>query len=185
MPAPPGPVSVTSRLSANRLAQLGQLGVAADEAAQPLPQIAGGHRRRGPGRRDRSRARWGERRVLGQDAGLELPQRRARVQAQLLDQAITDFGVGAQGLGLPSAPVQGEDEQLPQALAQRVFPAQRLQFAGQFPVPPQAQLGAGPGFGRHQGQLVQPGPFGIKKARISELGQRLTAPQAERFAQGR
>ena len=67
-----------------------------------------------------------------------------------------------QGLGLPSAPVQGQDEQFPQALAQRVFPAQRLQFAGQFPVPPQAQVGAGPGFGRHQGQLVQPGPFGIK-----------------------
>ena len=43
---------------------------------------------------------------------------------------------------------------------------------------PQAQVGSGPGFDRHQGQLVEMGPFGIKKARISELGQRLAAPQA-------
>ena len=121
---------------------------------------------------------------MGQDAGLELPQRRAGVEAQLVDQAITDLGVGAQGLGLPSAPVQGEDEQLPQALAQRVFPAQRLQFAGQFRIPSQAQVGSGAGFGRHQGQFVQPRPFGIKKARIGELGQRLAPPQAERLAQG-
>jgi len=42
---------------ANRLAQLGQLGVAADKAAQPFPQVADGHRRRDrPGRRARSRA---------------------------------------------------------------------------------------------------------------------------------
>ena len=98
---------------------------------------------------------------------------------------ITDFGVGAQGLGLASAPVQGEDEQLPQALAQRVFPAQHLQLGGEFTVAPQAQVSAGPGFGRHQGQLIQPGPFGIKKACIGELGQRLAPPQPERLAQGR
>jgi hypothetical protein len=36
---------------------------------------------------------------------------------------ITDFGKGAQRLGLPPGPVQGEDQQLPQALAQRVLPA--------------------------------------------------------------
>jgi hypothetical protein len=48
----------------------------------------------------------------------------------------------------------------------------------------QRQVGSGPGFDRHQGQLVQPRPFGIKKARIGEVGQRLAAPQPERFAQG-
>ena len=64
-----------------------------------------------------------------------------------------------------------------------MFPAQRLQFAGELTVAPQSQVGSGPGFDRHQGQLVQMRPFGIKKARIGELGQRLAAPQAEGLAQ--
>jgi hypothetical protein len=64
--------------------------------------------------------------VLGQDAGLEIAQGRARVDAELVGQVVADFGVGAQGLGLAAGPVQGEDEQLPQALAQRVLPAQCL-----------------------------------------------------------
>ena len=65
-----------------------------------------------------------------------------------------------------------------------MFPAQRLQFAGELAVAPQSQVGSGPGFDRHQGQLVQMRPFGIKKARIGELGQRLAAAQAEGLAQG-
>ena len=89
-----------------------------------------------------------------------------------------------QGLGLPSALVQGQDEQLPQALAERVLPAQRLQFGGELAVAAQSQVGSGPGFDRHQGQLVQPRPFGLKKARISEFGQRLALPQAEGLPQG-
>ena len=64
-----------------------------------------------------------------------------------------------------------------------MFPAQRLQFACELTVAPQSQVGSGPGFDRHQGQLVQMRPFGIKKACLSELGQRLAAPQAERLAQ--
>ena len=96
LPVPPGPVSVTSRLERDRLAHLFQLGAAADETAQPLPQIACCRRSRG--RPGRSRAGCAERRILGQDPGLEFPQGQAGVDAQLVDQAITDFGVGAQGL---------------------------------------------------------------------------------------
>ena len=76
------------------------------------------------------------------------------VDAQLAGQTITDFCVGAQCLGLPPAPVQGQDEQFPETFAQRVFPAQGLQFAGELAVAPQSQVGLGPGFDRHQGQLV-------------------------------
>jgi hypothetical protein len=88
---------------------------------------------------------------MGQDAGLEFPQGRSGVDAQLADQTITDFCVGTQRLGLPSAPVQGEDEQLPQALAERVFPAPRLQLGRQLTVVLQTQVGSGPGFDRDQG----------------------------------
>ena len=43
---------------------------------------------------------------------------------------------------------------------------------------------AGPGLDRHQNQLVEPRPFGIKKACIGEVGQRLAAAQPECLAQG-
>ena len=170
---------------ADRRSQLAQLGVAADEPGQLGAQVPGWRRRRG--RRPRCRAAWGagrgKRGILGQDSGLEVPQGRAGVDAQVADQAITDFCVGAQGFGLPSGPVQGEDAQLPQALAQRVLPAQRLQFAGEFPVTAQHQVSSGPDLGRDQRQLVQVGSLAVGEAGAGELGQRLTTPQAERFAQ--
>ena len=180
MPVPPGPVSVTSRLARTDPSSLFQLGVPADETAQPLPQIAGCRRR---GRPDRSRAGCGERRILGQYPGLQFAQGRPGVDAQLADQAIADFGVGAQGVGLPPGPVEREDEQLPQPLAQRVLPAVRLQLAGELPVAAQHQVRSGPGFDRHQGQLVQLRPLGVSEAGVGELGQRLAPPQAKRLAQ--
>ena len=61
--------------------------------------------------------------------------------------------------------------------------ALRLQFAGQFPVAAQHQVRSGPGFDRHQGQLVQPRPLGLGEAGVGELGQRLAPPQAKRLAQ--
>ena len=91
----------------------------------------------------------GERRVLGQDAGLELSQGRARIDAQLVHQAVPDVGVGPQGLGLASISVEGDDEQLPQALAKWVFPAERLQLADDLPVAAQGQVRSDPGLERH------------------------------------
>ena len=122
--------------------------------------------------------------MLGQDAGLQVAQRGTGVDAEFAGQAVADVGVGGQGLGLAPGPVQGQDEQLPEPLAQRVRPAPGFQFGGELAVAAQRQVGSGPGLDRRQVQLVQPRPFGIKKARISEVGQRLAAPQPERFAQG-
>ena len=108
---------------------------------------------------------------------------RPGVDAQLVGQAVADFGVGVQGVGLPPGPVEREDEQFPQALAQRVLAALRLQLAGELPVAAQHQVRSGAGFDRHQGQLVQLRPFGVGEAGVGEFGQRLAPPQAERLAQ--
>ena len=59
----------------------------------------------------------------------------------------------------------------------------RLQLAGELPVAAQHQVRSGPGFDRHQGQLVQLRPFGVSEAGVGELGQRLAPPQAKRLAQ--
>ena len=81
--------------------------------------------------------------MLSQDVGLEVAQGRAGVDAELAGQAVTDVGVGAQGLGLPAGPVQRQHQQLPQPLAQRVRPAPGLQLGGELTVAAQHQVRAG------------------------------------------
>ena len=119
---------------------------------------------------------------MGENAGLELSQGRAGVDPELVDQVVTGLAVSPQGFGLASGPVKGEHEQLPQPLAKRVFPAQRLQLADELAVMAQHQVGFGAGLGRHQGQVVQVRPLGISEARIRELTERLSPPQLEGFA---
>ena len=64
-----------------------------------------------------------------------------------------------------------------------MFPAQRLQFACEFPVTAQRQVGFGPGLDRHQGQLGEMRSFGISEAGVRELGERLPPSQLQRLAQ--
>ena len=64
-----------------------------------------------------------------------------------------------------------------------MLPAARLQLAGELPVAAQQQVRSGPGFDRHQGQLVQLRPLGVSEAGVGEFGQRLAPPQAKRLAQ--
>ena len=74
------------------------------------------------------------------------------------------LGCKPRGFGLASGPVQGEHEQLPQPLAERVFPAQRLQLADELAVMAQHQAGFGTSLDRHQGQVVQVRSLGIREA---------------------
>ncbi len=122
---------------------------------------------------------------MGQDAGLELPQGRAGVDPELVDQVVTGLAVSPQGFGLASGPVQGEHKQLPQPLAKGMCPAQRLQLADDLAVMAQHQVGFDAGLGRHQGQVVQVRPLGVSEARVGELIERLSPPQLEGFAQRR
>ncbi len=166
----------------HRFAQLLELGLAADEGAHLLPQVAGNGAI--PGRS--GNLGWTgqrQRRILSQDTGLELTQGHARIDAQLVDQSIPDPGIGPQRLGLPSVPVQGKDEQLPQTLAQRVFPAERLEVANDLSVTAQRQVCFRAGLQRSQGQLAQVCSFGIGEAGIGELAQWVPAPQLERLGE--
>ena len=165
----------------DRFAHLSQLDVTPEESAQWFGHVAG-HRRR---------HRWmGHRRPFGheegvvvEDAGFHLTQARARVDPELVDQAVTDLGVGPQRFGLASRSVERQHEQLPQALAERVVPAQRLQLAHQFVVMAELQVRFDSTLGCHQGQLVEMGPLGVGKAGVGELGQGLTPSQPQGFAE--
>ncbi len=120
---------------AHRVPQVLQLDAATDEARQALPEVAVR-----AGRRAGHRGRAGDRvqrRIVAEHEGLELAQRRAGIDAQLLDQPLPAVGVGAQGLGLTPAPVEREHEQLQQPLAQRMPAHPRLQLAHELHVPTQ------------------------------------------------
>ena len=115
--------------------------------------------------------------------GFELSQGWARVDPQFVNQVGTGVAVGAQCLGLTSGPVQGENKQFPQVLAQRVLAAQRLQFVDELAVAAQRKVGFGPGLEGHQGQLLEMCSFSVREVGVGKLGQWLPPPQPERFTQ--
>jgi hypothetical protein len=131
------------------LVHLFQFGVAPAEAAQWFGQVA-------RQRWHRRRTRWCrllccEGRVVVQDAGLQVTQRRCGVNPELVDQAVTDLGEGTQGFGLAPSSIERQHEQLPKTLAQRVVPAQRFELAYQLVVMAEPQVRFDSVLRRHQG----------------------------------
>src|SRR5262249_49488570 len=80
-----------------------------------------------------------QRGVLAEDRALELLQRPARLQAQLLPQQLARLPVGRQRISLPACPVQREHQLPAQPLGQRVRRDQRLHLPHP-PAPPRATL---------------------------------------------
>ena len=60
-----------------------------------------------------------------------------------------------------------------------MVPAQRFQLAYQLVVLAESQVRFDSVLRRHQGQLVEMGPFGVGKTGVGELGQRFAATQPE------
>ena len=75
----------------------------------------------------RRRGRVGERRVLAQDRRLQLAQRGARLEPELLDQQLAPGAVDVERLGLAAGAVEREHQQAARALAQRLGGHQLLQ----------------------------------------------------------
>ena len=123
-PTPPGPTISTSRSCASRS------DTAATSASRPTSSadIDG----RFPARRVRARALGPPSRatpsdgVVDQDLLLELLQLQSRVEAELVGQPVPDPLVRRQRVGLAAVAVQGDHQQRPQALAQRMQRARAL-----------------------------------------------------------
>ena len=82
-----------------------------------------------------------------------------------------------EAVGLAAGTAQDEHDQIPQSIAKRMFPAQRLQFAYELAVTAQHQVSFDTGLDRHQGQLGEMRSFGISEACVRELGERLPPSQ--------
>ena len=102
-----------------------------------------------------------ERRVVAEDARLELVQRRPRLQPQLINEVPSRGAIDIERLRLPPRAIQGEHRQLLEPFAGRVT----LRLGDQ--LPDQVSLPAEPQF-RGSPQLERAHPSLVERRRVSE-----------------
>ncbi len=131
----------------------------------------------------RRRLRELERRVLAQHRALQLLQRRARLDPQLVDEHASGGLVGGQRLGLASRPVEREHQLAAQALAEGVLGRQRVELRDQRGVPAEREVGVDPHLDREQVHLLEAPDRRLRERLVDEIGERGAAPERERLAQ--
>ena len=121
-----------------------------------------------------------ERWILPQDRLLELAQLLARLDAELLDESPAGIRVGAEGLGLPSRPVERQHQLPAKAFPQRMFRDQRLELRHECVVASQRKLRVETFLDRDEPQLIEAVDLGLRELLVAELTQRVSAPERER-----
>ena len=118
-----------------------------------------------------------ERRVLAQDRALELLQRRARLDSQLVDERAPGGLVGGQRLGLAPRPVEREHQLAAQPLAKGVLGRQRVELCDERGVPAESEVGVDPHLDREQVHLLEAPDRRLGERLVREIGERGTAPE--------
>ena len=125
----------------------------------------------------------GERRVLRQDGGLEVDERAAGVDAELVAQRATGIVEDAQRLGLAARPVEGERHVVTERLAQRVGRHQLAELAHDRGVAAEAQVGVDAVLGGDEATLLEAGREPPGEVEVGELEQGRAPPQPQRFVE--
>ena len=157
--------------------QQGRDGSNLDPAAE---QRCGGTRQ--TRRAGRGASRRSERGILAEDRPLELAQRGAGLDAELLDEGRTSLAVGVERLCLPARPVERDQSLFAEALAVGLLGDQLLEVREQLDVLSEGELGVDQQLVRLQPQLVEPRSFGGSHRFLAEVGERSPLPERERAA---
>ncbi len=120
---------------------------------------------------------------MRQDRRLEVPQRSARIETELLTQQRAGVGEHAQRVGLAISPVQGEGQPGGQALAQGMVRRELLQLADEMAVTAEREVGVDALLQDGQPALLECRRLGEVDALVHELDERRTAPQRQRVGQ--
>ena len=138
-------------------------------------------RREGCCRRRRALRRgW---KLLAQDRLLELLERRARIDAELLDERAARVPVDVQRLCLAARTVEREHQLGTEALAERVGGDELLQLSHDVRVPAEGKIGLDPALERGQAQLLEPRDRRLRERLVGEVGKRWPAPEREGLTQ--
>jgi hypothetical protein len=128
--------------------------------------------------------RRADRRVLLQDRAVEFLQFGSRLGAELVDEYAPRRGVGLERVRLTSRPVQGEDQLVPESLAERMFGDERLQLRHQLDVAGAHQVDVDTRLLGGDAQLVEVGRRRCDVL-VGQVGEYRSAPERERAPQQR
>ena len=172
LPTPPTPVSVTSGPSCSAAVTRCDVLLTSDEAGDSSRQSRKGsrdrHRRRGLNNRVS--------RIAVEDLLVHDAQRRARIDAELVDEPFAHLSIGVESVGLPAAAVLGQHQLPCQALVEGVGLQSRSELAEQVGVPSGAQRGV-VAIQRDRKPLHLKGIPDIVEPRRVERRERFTSPQ--------
>ena len=124
-----------------------------------------------------------ERAILHQDRPLEQPQRGGRLDPELLDERLPSLPIDGQRVGLPARPVEREHQLLAEPLAEGMGSDELLQLADELRMSAQREVRVDPPFDRREPDLLEPLDRRPRERLVREVGQRSTAPEAERRSQ--
>ena len=126
-----------------------------------------------------------ERRVLTQDRALELTQRPAGVEPEALGEQTPSCLVRLERFRLAIRAVEREHQLPPQALAQRLFADEPLQFGHELRMPAAGEVGLDPLFDSVESKGLEAGDLALREVLVGEVRQRRATPQREGLPQAR
>ena len=141
---------------------------------------------REPRRQAHRRAAWAgtvgctrsvERGILLEDLLLEAAQGGAGIDAELLDEQVSDLLERLQSFGLPSAAVQPEHELAVPSLPERLLRHEGLEFGDELGVGSQLELGVDAILDRTEAQLLEASPFADRPGLVGQIGEGRSPPE--------
>ena len=117
---------------------------------------------------------------MAKDLRLELPQLRAWLDPELVDEAGACILVHLESLRLPARTVEREHALPAKRLAQRVLAHERFELPDHVAVQPELELRVDALADNDEAQLLESADLGLREVVERKLGERRTAPERER-----
>ena len=124
-----------------------------------------------------SRLRGADARILAKDRPLELLQRRAWIDAELVEKSPSTVPIDLECLSLTTRSVEREHELAAETLSKRVLLYQRLQLARQLVVAVECEVGVDAVLDGGKPDFHKPPDHGLGEGLVREVRERRAAPE--------
>src|SRR5262245_21623457 len=132
------------------------------------------------GRRQRSKP---ERRIVSKDRALDFLEHRARLEPELVDEALPRSPVGVERLGLASRAVEGEHQVRHGPLAEGVLGDEGLELPDELGVAAKRELGLEPALQGEKTELFEAAHIRTKQGLVGDVRKCSASPERKRLAQ--